>query len=90
MDHEVGHGDLNHGDAATDQALVVFAQPSVSAQTGEGAFDDPAFGQPKLSFILPVNPCEAREGREWCSERERAEPRSPYPQDVQVVGGRCG
>jgi len=45
MNHQVYHGDSYHRLAAVDQGLVIFAQPSVLSQPGEGALDDPAFGQ---------------------------------------------
>jgi len=43
--HEVDHGELDHRYAALRIGLVVFAQPPISAEPGERAFDDPAFGQ---------------------------------------------
>ena len=50
----VGHGDLNHRDAALDLALVVFAQPAVPAQPAEGPLDDPAFGQNRKALGIVV------------------------------------
>ncbi len=45
MDHQVGHGDEDHGLAAVWQSLVVFGQSAVLAQPCEGALHDPALGQ---------------------------------------------
>lgn len=45
MQHEVGHGDLNHCDAAGHHVLVIVAPPPVIAQPAERAFDDPTFRQ---------------------------------------------
>ena len=45
MEHQVGHGDEDHGFAAFGQGFVVLGQSSVLSQPGEGTLDDPAFGQ---------------------------------------------
>jgi len=45
MEHQVRHGDEDHGLAMLRQGLVVFGQSTVLAEPGEGAFHDPALGQ---------------------------------------------
>ena len=45
MEHEVGHGDEDHGLAAFGQGFVVLGQSAVLAQPGEGAFHNPALRQ---------------------------------------------
>src|SRR3990172_5900858 len=45
MEHQVRHGDEDHGLAAFGEGLVVLGQSSVLSQPGEGAFYDPALWQ---------------------------------------------
>ena len=39
------HGDVNEGFAGLGMELIVFAEPAVVVDPGDGAFDDPAAGQ---------------------------------------------
>ena len=45
MNHQVDHGNADHGLAALDQSFVVFRQSPVSTQPGERPFHNPSFGQ---------------------------------------------
>ena len=52
FEHEVDHGDMHPRCTAFGALLVVFAQPSASAQPGQGAFHYPAAGQHLESVLL--------------------------------------
>ena len=45
MDHQIDHGNTDHGLTGLGEGLVVFGQPSVFPQPGERPFDDPSLGQ---------------------------------------------
>lgn len=43
--HEVNHGSVDPGHAASGARLVLAPEPSVTQEPGEGAFHDPSLGQ---------------------------------------------
>lgn len=45
VEHQLDHGNLNHGFAVFDELLIVFAEPAIVAEPGERAFDDPALAE---------------------------------------------
>jgi hypothetical protein len=45
MNHQVDHGNLNHRFTALRQRLVVFTQPTISAQPAERSLHDPSLRQ---------------------------------------------
>ena len=45
VEHELDHGELNHGFAVFDEFLVVFAESPIVAEPSERAFHHPASGE---------------------------------------------
>ena len=45
MNHQIDHGNADHGLTAFDECFVVFGQSAISTQPGEGPFHNPSFGQ---------------------------------------------
>jgi hypothetical protein len=41
LEHQADHRHVNEGFAGGRQALVVFAEPTLAVEPGEGAFNDP-------------------------------------------------
>lgn len=56
-EHETDHGESDEGGDGLGLALEVAGEPAVSAEPGEGPFDDPSLGQDAVT----------RQWRQWTS-----------------------
>jgi hypothetical protein len=52
VEHELDHGDLNHGFTVFGEFLIVLAQSAIVTQPSKRPFHDPAFGKDLKTYLF--------------------------------------